>query len=264
MDGENSRKRQAHDEEGGQDNMADGSGGTRTTNSAEANIREREFECLRRERDLIARELEVLRLENVNLRNATEQRATNREVPSPPDESPGSPIYRSVTRPVTTPLYQTRQRPNINAICELLTEFKGTSDVYWRWEKQFKLLCATYELDDQAARILVGMRLKDQALKWFHSRPEHLEISVEGLLTEMRKMFDHQPARITLRKNFERRVWQATELFSEYFHEKVTLANQVPVEEEEVIDYLIEGIRCQTCILGIKRRFRDSLQRKNC
>jgi len=58
----------------------------------------------------------------------------------------------------------------------------------------------------------------------------------------MRKMFDHRPARITLRKNFEKRVWQATELFSEYFHKKVTLANQVPVEEEEVIDYLIEGI----------------------
>jgi len=182
----------------------------------------------------------VLRLENVNLRNATAQRATEREVPAPPDAS-GSPLHRSVTRPVTTPLYQARQRPNINA-CELLTEFKGTSDVYWRWEKQFKLLCETYELDDQAARILVGMRLKDQALKWFHSRPEHLEISVEELLAEMRKMFDHRPAKITLRKNFERRVWQATELFSEYFHKKVTLANRVPVDEDEAIDYLIEGI----------------------
>jgi len=130
MDGENSRERQAHDEEGGQDNMADGSGGTRTMNSAEANIREREFECLRRERDLIARELEMLRLENVNLRNATAQRTTDREVPTPPDESSGSPLHRSVTRPVTTPLYQARLRPNINAICELLTEFKGTRDVY--------------------------------------------------------------------------------------------------------------------------------------
>lgn len=55
-------------------------------------------------------------------------------------------------------------------------------------------------------------------------------------------MFDHRPARITLRKNFEKRVWQTAELFSEYFHEKVTLANQVPIEEEEIVDYLIEGI----------------------
>jgi len=46
MDGENSGERQAHGEEGGQDNMADRSGGTQTTNLAEANIREREFECL--------------------------------------------------------------------------------------------------------------------------------------------------------------------------------------------------------------------------
>jgi len=37
-------------------------------------------------------------------------------------------------------------------------------------------------------------------------------------------------------------VLSIMELVSEYFHEKVTLANQVPVEEEEVVDYLIEGI----------------------
>jgi len=32
------------------------------------------------------------------------------------------------------------------------------------------------------------------------------------------------------------------ETFSEYFHDKVTLANQVPIEEEEIVDYLIEGM----------------------
>ncbi|XP_011708364.1 PREDICTED: uncharacterized protein LOC105463045 [Wasmannia auropunctata] len=214
-------------EEDRQDNAAGGSEVTQVVNpTVKASIQERELELMRRERDLIARELEVLRLENASLRNETRQRATGREVSAMMSESSRSLLQQSVTRLVATPLSQET----------------SSNDVYWRWEKQFKLLCATYELDDRTARILVGARLKEQALKWFHSRPEYLEISVEELLEEMRKMFDHRPAKITLRRNFEKRVWQATELFSEYFHDKVTLANQVPVEEEEIVDYLIEGI----------------------
>ncbi|XP_071650662.1 uncharacterized protein [Temnothorax longispinosus] len=243
--GENSAEQQTNVEEDGQDNMAAGNDGVRAVNSAtESSIQERELDLLRRERDLVVRELEVLRIENATLRDTMGQRAVEREVPASSGESSGSPIQWSITQSVTAPLPQAtvRQRPNINAICELLSEFKGTSDVYWRWEKQFKLLCTTYELDDRAARILVGMKLKDQALKWFHSKPEHLEISVEELLEEMRKMFDHRPARIILKRNFEKRVWQVAETFSEHFHDKVTLANQVPIEEEEIVDHLIEGI----------------------
>jgi len=55
-------------------------------------------------------------------------------------------------------------------------------------------------------------------------------------------MSDYWPARIILRRNFEKHIWQETELFSEYFHDKVALANQVLIDEEEMVDYLIKGI----------------------
>lgn len=53
-------------------------------------------------------------------------------------------------------------------------------------------------------------------------------------------MFDLHPARITLRRKFEARMWRGDEPFSNYYHEKVLLANRVPVADEELLDHEIE------------------------
>lgn len=66
-------------------------------------------------------------------------------------------------------------------------------------------------------------------------------MSVEQLLSEMRRMFRHRVSKLDLRREFEERIWKRGESLSEYLHDKVILANKVPVEEEEVMDYLIEG-----------------------
>jgi len=55
-------------------------------------------------------------------------------------------------------------------------------------------------------------------------------------------MFDLRPSKLALRKSFERRIWQNKESFSDYFHDKVILANRVPVDDEELTDYIIDGI----------------------
>jgi len=57
----------------------------------------------------------------------------------------------------------------------------------------------------------------------------------------MKRMFDLRQSR-ELRKKFERRMWQLRESFSNYYHEKMILTNQVPIEDNELVDYLIEGI----------------------
>lgn len=44
------------------------------------------------------------------------------------------------------------------------------------------------------------------------------------------------------RKQFEERQWRQGETFSAYFHEKIILANRVPIEEEEILEYFIKGI----------------------
>lgn len=60
---------------------------------------------------------------------------------------------------------------------------------YDTWEKRLRFLKATYRLDDDCAKLLIGMRLKKRAFEWFHSRPEYIEMSFERLLEELGTMF---------------------------------------------------------------------------
>lgn len=58
------------------------------------------------------------------------------------------------------------------------------------------------------------------------------------------------------KKSYEERVWKKGETFSEYVHEKTILANRVPIEEGDRVEYLIEGIpdqslRNQACVQRI-------------
>ncbi|RLU16824.1 hypothetical protein DMN91_010892 [Ooceraea biroi] len=55
-------------------------------------------------------------------------------------------------------------------------------------------------------------------------------------------MYDHKESKLKLRRQFEQRTWKPEETFSAYYHEKVILANRVPIDEEEILEYLVEGI----------------------
>ncbi|KYN21745.1 hypothetical protein ALC57_05879 [Trachymyrmex cornetzi] len=115
-------------------------------------------------------------------------------------------------------------------------------NTFWKWKQQLELLRNSYQLDDNSARVLISSRLKGRALAWFHSKAEHLILNIEDLLEEMTRMFDSRPAKLSLRKTFEARVWKADEQFCDYYHEKIILANRVPIDEDELLDYLIEVI----------------------
>lgn len=150
-------------------------------------------------------------------------------------------------------------RINISAVAELLSTFDGAMGNFETWEKQLRLLKRTYRLDDEHTKILIGMRLKGKALEWLHSRPELIEVSVEALLCELKIMFDHRPSRITLRKKFEERVWKKGETFSDYVHQKIILGNGIQIDEDEIGEYIIDGIpdrilRDQARVSGLKTR----------
>lgn len=114
---------------------------------------QREIDLLRRERDLLERELSLVR------------RETN-----------ASPLTAS-----SSGGYSVASSMSIRAIGDLLSEFHG-DDTFWKWEKQVQLLRTTYNLDDNATRVLISSRLKDKALGWFHSKPDHLQLSVDNLI----------------------------------------------------------------------------------
>lgn len=50
---------------------------------------------------------------------------------------------------------------------------------------------------------------------------------------------------VVRRKKFEERIWKRDETFANYYHEKTILANQVPINANEMVillRYLIRGI----------------------
>ena len=183
----------------------------------------REMDLLRRERDILRREVELFRRESAGLRNpSTDSTRT---------ESAGSMDSR---RTATVNL-------SIRAIGDLLSEFDGNDNTFWKWEQQVGLLRTSYQLDENASRVLISSKLKGRAASWFHSKAEHLTLRVNDLLGEMKIMFDHRPSQMALRREFENRKWKSGEKFTDYYHDKLILANRVPIPSDEVVDYVIDG-----------------------
>lgn len=165
------------------------------------------------------REINLLRRENVMLR-----------------ESP-----RSSTSTVAS-----RATINIKNIGELLSDYHGAEEDFLKWKSQVQLIRNTYDLDENASRILVSSKLKGKALSWYHSKAEYLSIDFQCLFEKMESMFHHPLSKMELRRNFEARKWQKDESFEDYCHQKLILGNKIPVQDDEVIDYLIDGIPSET------------------
>jgi len=169
----------------------------------------------RRERDIMQREIQLLRRENETLR-----------------ESP------HLSTSSTTP----RPSISIKSIGELLSEYSGSGVDFARWKAQAMLLRDTYELEENLLKILIGSKLRGKALSWYHSRIEHFEMKAADLLTAMQKMFDHRPGRLELRRKFEAREWRSGESFADYCHHKLILGNMIPISDDDIVDYVIDGI----------------------
>lgn len=181
----------------------------------------RDMRTLEMQLEILRREVEILRMQS---RPTTYVLDANIDVESRP----------------------TQPRINLNAIAELLAIFDGTMENFETWQRQLRLLKQTYRLDNEHTRVLIGMRLRGKALEWLHSKSELVEISVEALLCELKAMFDHRPSRVVLRKKFEECTWRRAETFSDYVHKKVILGNRVPIDKEELAEYIIDGIPDRT------------------
>jgi len=60
-------------------------------------------------------------------------------------------------------------------------EYNGSEEDFERWRTQINLLRTTYELDENAAKILVGSKLRGKALDWYHSQADHLAMTVNEM-----------------------------------------------------------------------------------
>ncbi|XP_025265055.1 uncharacterized protein LOC112638147 [Camponotus floridanus] len=184
----------------------------RNSDELERRYRDMQLEFERRENELLRRELEIARRENEQLRRAT------------PPVAEGA-----------------RRTENITAMLELVGFFDGSAGTFRKWEQQVRQLCATYRLDDDRAKLLVSNKIKGKAKSWFQAE-NTIAMTLDEIMDGFRKMYDHRPLRVAMRKKFEAREWKPSENFADYFHDKIILAKDVPIDEEEMVDYLIDGI----------------------
>lgn len=193
----------------------------------------REMEMALRERDIMKKELELARRE-IEMMQRMNRLSVSSVSTNPTGES-------NLRENISVPEETHRPRMSITAIADLLNYYDGDAP-YEHWERQFLLLKRIHRLTDCEAMVLLGSRLRGKAAEWFHSRPEYVTMTIDDLSREMRTMFHHLPNRASRKRDFEQRRWKYGERFSDYYHQKIILGNRVPVDEEEMIEYLIEGI----------------------
>jgi len=91
-------------------------------------------------------------------------------------------------------------------------------------------------------KVMLRLRFKKKASEWLHSKPEYIAMRMDDLLKKLREMFYHQSSKIVRRRQFEQRVRKRDKSFSSYYHDKMILANHIPIDDDETIKYVIENI----------------------
>lgn len=197
-----------------------------TSETEEASLARRETELLRKQLEIAERELAVARHELELVQNTRQSSVVNRS-----------------TANISTPTISIAPKKlTIAAIADLLSIFDGDSDSFLVWEEQVRYLRTAYQLTDDLLKAIIVQRLKGKAYEWFHSKKEYIHLAVDDLLIELKQMFHRRVSKMELRRQFEDRKWTSDESFSNYFHQKVILANRIQIDEEEMIDYAIAGI----------------------
>lgn len=59
-------------------------------------------------------------------------------------------------------------------------------------------------------------------------------------------MFNQPMTRLERKRLFENRVWKKGDIFNDYCYDKVILGNKVPITEEEIVEYVIDGLSSMT------------------
>lgn len=130
---------------------------------------------------------------------------------------------------------------NLKIISELVSEFDGTPDSFEVWERQIRFMKAPYRLADDAAKTLIGMKVRKKAFGWLHSKAEQLAMMFYELMDELGRIYYPKQNKIDLRRKFEARVWKKGVTFREYVHDKIIIGYRIPIDDNDFLDYLIDG-----------------------
>ncbi|XP_075151763.1 uncharacterized protein LOC142225838 isoform X2 [Haematobia irritans] len=185
--------------------------GSGMLSAAEAILREKEIALLKREIEILKREHDVLRKENQMLKMMGQQNEVSFEGVS------------------------------LSLLSNFIAEFDGTSDGNF-WVTQLKDIKKTYRLNDYVFRALFATKLVGKAQLWLHTRRNAPEEHIDELLQNFCVTFGTKESKLETRRKFEQRKWRFGETFNEYYDEKIMLASKLQLEEDELLEYLVDGI----------------------
>lgn len=178
---------------------------------AESKLKDREIELLRRENELLKREQRLLQKENEMLK-----------------------LIDNQTEPYAGGV-------SLNLVSNFVADYDGTSDGNF-WVTQLRDIQKTYKLNDNMLRALFAVKLIGRARVWLHSRRNTAEEHVDELLQQFCMTFGAKQSKLEVRRTFEQRKWRYEENFADYFNEKMMLAGKLQLDDEELMEYLIDGI----------------------
>lgn len=94
----------------------------------------------------------------------------------------------------------TVNKVNLISIGELTSEYNRSDVSFQKWRQQIELVCNTYNIAENAIKIMISSKLKGRALDWFHSKSNHIVIPYNELMQQLEHMFAHRPSRLTLHR----------------------------------------------------------------
>ncbi|XP_046868572.1 uncharacterized protein LOC124461025 [Drosophila willistoni] len=124
---------------------------------------------------------------------------------------------------------------------EVLMDFNGES-CSKKWVAQLKNIGEVYNICNTHLRMLFICKMKGKAHSWLHSEVTRIREPVAVLCEQLMAAFGEKMSKSQMRRHLEQRNWKFGEKFAVYLDDKLMLANNINIDEEELLDKVIEGI----------------------
>ncbi|XP_041630409.1 MATH and LRR domain-containing protein PFE0570w-like [Drosophila kikkawai] len=134
-----------------------------------------------------------------------------------------------------------RNKISLEMLKELVYVFEGDNK-FSNWRTMINNVRKIYNVDDDVMRAVIFNKVKGKALEWVTANPTLMAETVDFLLNEMAKHFEKKGSKLITRKKLQLCTWKRGKRFDEYFQEMVSLGNEIDLDEDELIEYMIAGI----------------------
>jgi hypothetical protein len=147
-----------------------------------------------------------------------------------------SPLVSTSVAPSSSPRFQNSE------IAALLPPFEGFEDDVEGWLERVDAVKSTYEVPNNIIKLIAVGKLQGDAKGWYQSKVQYITMTWNDFKTEMKQMFKKRLNKVEVMREFEARKWTRGEDFIKNSTDKVRLGNKARLGEEDILQYLIDGM----------------------